>query len=168
MDSGLFVQRIEDDYLISYRFLRSEESAYKSSHAYKMANRNQLTQQRYLDILEHVVFDGHYLLDIDKAQQLSRIQHHGGHRDERGLAFRDGNGKAIWDEAEPWEADQFWSSIGDLQHELGPSSLTDHLQTLNLNTTDFELKRFYARTKHRKYPQYPKTLYQLPIRTLNG
>lgn len=94
---------------------------------------NSLSNARYLEILERVVFGGHYPLDADKDHKRRIIQILGGRINERV-------------EAEMWEADQFIERVGDLKHELGPASLTDHLMTLDVHARGLELKRFYART----------------------
>ena len=150
-----------------YVFCSDHDSARCSYRIATMAFRKTLSYERYLEILERVVFEGHYLLSADPERQRTTIQIFGGRVDERGLYLRDANGTPIQSEAEPWEAEQFRRLAGDLQHELGPPGLTDHLTTLDLNSTDFDLKRFFARTKHRIYPKYPAK-YQIAVRTLNG
>lgn len=112
-------------------------------------NAQLLSDSRYNELLEKTVFSGYCDLTASGKRQLEMIETLG--------------------DAEAWEAELFRARVSDLQHELGPPSLTDHLQTLNVHTTDFELKRFYARTLYYKYPGFSTGHgYQIPIRTLDG
>ena len=132
-----------------------------------MANSKELSPERYQEILEQVVFEGHYSPSHDIQLQNKIIQLYGGRITERGVHVKNAGGEPIQPEAEPWEADRFRLLVGDLQHVLGPAGLTDHLKTLSTHTPEIELKRFYARTRYREHPVYPSK-YQLPIRTLDG
>ena len=124
-----------------------------------------LTRKRYLELLERVLFDGHWPLVKNAEREKTAIRIFGSLVDEKGLLIRTADGRAI--DAEAWEVEQFRSMVGDLQHELGPPGLTDHLKTLNVYTSDVELKRFFARRRHGEYPKHP-TAYRMPVRSLDG
>lgn len=132
-----------------------------------MAKHFTLSDTRYLEILERVVFEGHYFPSQSSYRQNRAIQIFGGRVDKRGLYLKNENGEPIQERAELWEAEQFRIRAGDLQHELGPSEWMDHLTRLNLHTPDLELKRFFARTRYYTHPQDPKA-FQIAVRTPDG
>lgn len=125
-----------------------------------MTDPKSLGDSRYLELLERVVFSGHYSLSVNTDRQIHDIQNYG-------RSFGGANSGTGPAEVELWEAEDFRVRAGDLRHELGPSSLTDHLRSLTTRTTNFELKRFFARTQYCEYPKYPAE-YRIPIRTLDG
>ena len=133
--------------------------AHSSSRATVMDSKS-LTDSRYTELLEKVIFDGDYDLSDDEERQIDEIRYFGS-RVNKSIP------SAGSSTVEMWEAEQFRRRISDLNDELGPPSLTDHLKTLNDHTANLELKRFHARTRLGKYPKHPAR-YQIPIRALNG
>lgn len=119
----------------------------------------ELSESRYRQLLEKAVFSGHFSLSDPLAQQIATIRIYGNSIPQHGIKLQT--------DIEMWEAEQVLKRIGDLQHELGPPSLTDHLKILDLSAMTFELKRFYARTEFGTYPQRP-AMYRIPTRTLLG
>lgn len=125
-----------------------------------MSDPKPLSDSRYLELLERVVFSGYYSLCGDVESQIHEIRFHGNRVEgiDPNLHFP---------EVELWEAEQFRRRVSDLQHELGPPSLSDHLETLDTRASNFELKRFFARTLYGSHPVLPKE-YRIPIRICDG
>lgn len=118
-----------------------------------------LSDARYREIFERVLLTGKLWSSHTPAGQIRSVQIYGSSPTHRGV-----------DEAsdvEEWEAQQFLRRAGDLQYELGPPSLTDHLQPLDLSTTNTELRRFFARSRYALYP-LSSSPYRIPIRATNG
>lgn len=134
-----------------------------------MAPRQKLSNRRYQEILEKVVYEGHYPTskDEDRDQIKTAVQLYGGPANEDGIYSQNSRGVLIPPAAQLWEVEQFIVRAGDLQHELGPPGLTHHLKTLDLRASDVDLKQFFARTMYCTYPEWPR-YYHIPVRSLNG
>ena len=122
-------------------------------------NMQTLTQERYQEMLRKVIFRGRLLKGASADVQRTQVESSGGSDEAKHVGNRA-------DGAESWEATQFLDRLGNMQHELGPANLSTYLSTLNLLTSDIELRRFYARSKYGDFPEYPQQ-YRIPIRMCN-
>ena len=121
-----------------------------------------LSEDRYQEMLRKVVFE----VRLSNSKNAELVREQVSEFGARSASDEGSNGTDVA-VAPEWEVAQFIERLGDMQHELGPPGLSDHLSTLGMSTSDVDFKRFHARTHYGRFPVYPKR-YQLPIRSPDG